>query len=163
MNKKTVILPDFIQSNDDLFLRAVAIADTDKFLKILIENQNHFSHFDFVAPTFKTHLEVANVIQSLVHFQNDARGVSYGLWKKDELIGLFTINRIDWEKKIADIGFWLIETAVGKGYAIQALNSMVNCCWQELGLKRLTAHTATTNSRSQKLLGMAGFRHMAIL
>ncbi|MGZ3854710.1 MAG: GNAT family N-acetyltransferase [Bacteriovorax sp.] len=163
MKNSKCSLPEIIQVKNGLLLRSVALTDAEYFLKIIIENQNYFSKFDFISPTFTTLEEVEKVIGHLINFKNDQMGANYGLWNKEKLIGLFTINEIDWDAKVADIGFWLVEGASSKGHAFLALQSLMESCWKSLNMNALKATTATTNNKCQKLLEKSGFKKIEIL
>lgn len=156
-------IPQSIPAEKDLVLKAVAVEDANAFHKVITESQKYFAQFDFVAPTFKSLGEVKEVIRDLIEYQASTRGVSYGLWKDKELLGLVTINRIDWDRRNADIGFWLKESAGKQGYAFTALRALINYCWVFFDLKYMTAHAATTNKRAQKLLEKLGFEKGALI
>lgn len=156
-------LPDKIQCKNDLHLKSVSLEDAESFLKIIVDNQNYFSQFEFIAPTFKTLQEVQDVIQSLCIHKKNYAGASYGLWKNESLLGLFTINKIDWNNRIADIGFWLGENFSGQGIAYSALQSLIECCSNIIKLKSLTAHTAIGNLKTQNLLEKSGFKKKDLL
>ena len=158
-----VVLPNQIQCKDELRLKAVFLEDAESFLTVITENQKHFSRFEFIAPTFETLQEIQDVIQSLCIHKTSYSGASYGLWNEEFLLGLFTINQIDWANRTADIGFWLTETSTGKGFARIALKSLINCCSGVLNLNVLTAHTAVSNIRSQSVLEKAGFNRKNLL
>ncbi len=156
-------LPETIKCENNFRLKAVSLNDSDYFLKIISENQEHFSQFDFVSPAFSTLPEVIEVIKNLNQYQTDLAGVSYGFWSESKLLGLFTINRIDWTNQVADIGFWLIQGATNQGFASIGLKALTQCCWNTLELKSLTAHTAVSNIKCQKLLLKFGFKKIDTL
>jgi RimJ/RimL family protein N-acetyltransferase len=58
-----------------------------------------------------------------------------------------------------DLGFALLETEFGKGYAREAAVAAVQHAW-ELGIKRLLAIVLPSNERSSALLVKIGFRSM---
>ncbi len=147
----------------DFQLIAVRLADAPDFFNIVRDNQEHFSRFDFTSPRFDRLEEVVDVIQGLIEYQQEGLGVSYGAWLGNQLIGLLTINKIDWEFKIADAGYWLAQSATGKGYASKAFLALVDYCFSELQMENITAHVATTNLRSQNLLLKMGFKKQILL
>ena len=163
MDYPKINLPNTFQSANNLMLKAVSTEDADAFLKIITENQNHFQNFDFIAPAFKTLPEVIATISNLQSDQKNCARVSYGLWKNNSLLGLFTINKIDWATRVANVGFWLAEKYTGQGVAYFALQALINCCKDTLKLNSLTAHTATSNTRTQNLLEKSGFKKTELL
>lgn len=157
------LLPDRIKIDDNSYLKAVAIEDSEEFLEVIIQNQSHFSKYEFLSPAFSKLSEVKEVIESLVQYKNIQAGASYGLWHEDQLIGLVTINKINWDSQSADIGLWLVEKAIGKGIAYKALQALIQICWKSLNLKVLTAHTAFSNTQCQRLLEKLKFCNVKVL
>lgn len=153
---------DQIKVSDELCFESVQIGQSDLFFEIIKKNRPYFSKIDFISPEFESLEAVKSVIKSLIDYKNKNSGVNYGLWKANNLSGFFTVNRVDWEKSSADVGFWLIESATGKGYASLAF-SILCCELKKLGLIQLTASTAITNKRAQALLEKNGFRKQKIL
>lgn len=118
--------------------------------------------FDFISPNFESLKEVEAVIESLVEFKASGNGVNYGLWRQDELLGLFTVNKVNWSKKEADVGFWLVESATGQGLATLAFTRLCNDLFKH-GFGRLMASTAVSNQRAQSVLQRSGFKKIEIL
>jgi ribosomal-protein-serine acetyltransferase len=151
------LIPVRINIRSNLYLRSVTLDDAESFFIVIKESQSHFSNFEFKSPTFTEMADVESIIQSLNEAQKNGLSASFGLWHDDRLIGLFTINTIDWDKKTADIGLWLIESATGKGLAFYSLQSLIKSCWNDLGMKTITAHTAISNIQCQRLLEKTNF------
>ncbi len=57
----------------------------------------------------------------------------------------------------ASVGYWLAESAGGRGLATQAVAELVEFAFTELGLHRLEAGTIPHNLRSQAVLARNGF------
>lgn len=57
----------------------------------------------------------------------------------------------------ADLGYWMRTSETGKGFATDAVSTLVAFCRDELQLVRLDACVATTNIASQKVLQKNGF------
>ena len=148
----------FIYADQGLVLKAVGLEDGQAFFVAISENQSHFLNFDFSSPNFSSVSEVEQVIQSLMQYRQQEDGASYGAWLENKLVGFFTINKIDWSLKTADLGYWLVKSATGRGLAITGLKSLIEYCFGRLNLNYITAHVATTNLKSQNVLLKAGFQ-----
>ncbi len=67
-----------------------------------------------------------------------------------------------------EVGWRLARTAWGRGYATEAATAALRCAFDEVGLEEVVSFTATTNTRSQRVmqrLGMAPageFHHPAL-
>ncbi|MGZ3805842.1 MAG: GNAT family N-acetyltransferase [Pseudobdellovibrionaceae bacterium] len=152
-----LILSDNIEVDDNLVLKAVSLKEAAHFLQIICENKKHFESFEFISPQFESLEAVESVIQVLNKHKADFSGVSYGLWNGANLLGLFTINEILWHESSADLGFWLSESATGKGFAIRAFTALVQNCFEKLNLQCVTATTAVSNLKCRKILNKMGF------
>lgn len=73
------------------------------------------------APNFDSVEAVEKVILLLDQFKDNKEGVNYCLWKDGNLSGLFTVNSAIWDTQTADVGYWLTESATGKGLAYLGL------------------------------------------
>lgn len=158
----TYSFSEIIKCESGALLSAVKQSDAAEFFKIILENQIHFSKFEFIAPNFKSVADVEKIIAKLNEFKDSKKGVNYGLWIDGSLSGLFTVNSTNWETQTADVGYWLIESAIGKGQAFSGLCALCNSL-RTMGFKVLTASTAVSNIRSQNLLTKVGFRKEKIL
>ncbi|MFZ3231242.1 MAG: GNAT family N-acetyltransferase [Pseudobdellovibrio sp.] len=151
-------IPEFIKIDDTLVLKAVTQNDAEEFLIAIKNNRSFFDTFDWNLPKFETLDEVKNAIATLTKYKSDYRGVSYGLWKNDsKLLGLVTVNSIDWSKKSMDAGYWLIKSETNNGYARKSILKLIETFSADLNICEMTATTAITNIRSQNLLTKIGF------
>lgn len=146
-----------ITCEDGVILKVVSESEATTFFNIINDNQDYFSEFEFIAPDFKSIDEVRDTISALTSFCNNRNGVSYGLWRSGNLLGLFTINKVDWGEKLAEVGFWLTGNAAGNGVASNVLKHFVDHCFSQLKLAELRAFTAVSNVKTQRLLEKVGF------
>ncbi len=72
--------------------------------------------------------------------------------------GIIILSHMDFDRKTAEIYIKLITSSRGKGYAQDAINTLVVYAFQELGLKHLYANIQEHNIISQKLCENCGFK-----
>ncbi|HYE51511.1 MAG TPA: GNAT family N-acetyltransferase [Azospirillaceae bacterium] len=72
----------------------------------------------------------------------------------DALVGCATIRP---EGEDAEVGYWLVPDAQGKGYATEALRGMLGFLFGPFHRRRATATTDAENAPSQAVLRRAGF------
>lgn len=72
--------------------------------------------------------------------------------------GIIILSHMDFDRKTAEIYIKLITSSRGKGYAQDAINTLVVYAFQELGLKHLYANIQEHNIISQKLCEKCGFK-----
>ncbi|MHC9509581.1 GNAT family N-acetyltransferase [Kangiella sp. M94] len=65
--------------------------------------------------------------------------------------------------KIGEIGVMMKEEAIGKGAGTEALNALVNYCFNKLGYDKLIGPPSSNNIASIKMLEKAGFKKETVL
>ncbi len=155
-------IADEITATHELKLKCITMKDAASLHKLIILNQNHFSEFEFTSPDYETLFDLRQAIETLTEIKSAAEGAAFGLWFDAKLVGYFSINEINWAQKTADVGFWLDQSQQSKGLGLKALQALVNYCHQSLKLQIVTAHTALSNARCQRLLVRAGFSKTSI-
>lgn len=79
------------------------------------------------------------------------------------LVGGLSLFRIDDTHKHAELGYWLIEEAEGRGLMFEACTQVLNFAFQRRGLHRISAQLLPDNARSIRLLERLGFLQEACL
>lgn len=63
----------------------------------------------------------------------------------------------------AELGWALDPRHAGLGYATEAVRALIGCCFEELGLRRVTAQCFADNEASRRLMARVGLRPEALL
>ena len=79
-----------------------------------------------------------------------------------EFLGCLLFMRIDWDRAICDLGFWLMPAARGRG--IMRRTIMLGFDWiTGLGIERVAAQTDVANVAAQRAMEAAGFTREGVL
>ncbi|MFS0671774.1 GNAT family N-acetyltransferase [Ornithinibacillus sp. 179-J 7C1 HS] len=102
------------------------------------------------------------------HFQmlfKSGRGIRWGIvWKESgEFIGTIGIHNYASAMKRAEVGFELHPNFWRRGILTEALNSVLEFGFVEMGLHRIGAITFPENDASNSLLEKVGFKHEGVL
>ncbi len=92
-----------------------------------------------------------------VYRQMGTAGI-YGIKYRSDLVGIIGFNTINSQNKSATIGYWLKESAQGKGLMTRSLKRLLRYAYDDRGLNRLAIAVAVENLRSQKIPEALGFR-----
>jgi RimJ/RimL family protein N-acetyltransferase len=76
----------------------------------------------------------------------------------DRVIGTCTLFRLDSAHRRAEIGFALARECWGRGFATEAVGTLIRFAFVDLDLHRLEADADPRNERSLRLLERLGFR-----
>lgn len=156
-DKVKMPIDDEIIAEDGLALKALTLKHASAFFKLAFNNREHFAQFQFSAPEFNSLFEARQAIETLAEMKAASECAAFGLWQDNQLRGYFSINSINWVRKQADIGFWLDQAAQGQGLALKGVKALTYYCFESLKCDLVTAHTALTNERCQRLLIKSGF------
>ncbi len=98
------------------------------------------------------------------YVRDNEAGTRFVIANNKEAIGeIGIVIQPDVHRYSGEIGFWIGESYWGKGLMTQALDWMVDHCFQELGLKRIFADVVEYNIASQKVLQKCGFELEGVL
>lgn len=79
------------------------------------------------------------------------------------VIGSGVLFGFEIENEVAEIGYALGQAYWGKGYAIEAIQALIDYAFVVLGMRRLVAHVDVRNQASHQLLLKLGFTHEGVL
>lgn len=82
---------------------------------------------------------------------------------EDALIGFIGFNSIHPVNKAAEVGYWIGEPYWGNGYAVDAVNLMIDYAFTTLGLNRVTAICRDDNRRSYRVMEKAGMQFEGLM
>jgi len=82
---------------------------------------------------------------------------NWAVTAKDGLVGRMSLRTVDLEDGLAEIGYWVVPSARGRGIAPRALVAVSNWAIDELGLHRLELQHSTKNEASCRVAEKAGY------
>jgi len=86
-----------------------------------------------------------------------------GIWHRRVFVGVIGYNSVDWPKRSAVIGYWLVRNAQGRGIMTACCRAFVGHAFTEYEMERVVITVATGNPRSQAIPDRLGFRREGIL
>ncbi|MGB9598671.1 MAG: GNAT family N-acetyltransferase [Minisyncoccales bacterium] len=81
---------------------------------------------------------------------------------KKRVIGVISLENIDFEHKHGELGYWLGKKYRGKGIMTEAGKLVLNFAFEKLKLHRVDAGVFSDNIASQKVLKKLGFKKEGI-
>ena len=100
-------------------------------------------------------------------FRADYKGVAPKLWEnngfdagiryKGQLVGMAALHYIDWTNRTTSIGYFLAESAQGRGIMTKTLHAMLEYIFSVLALHRVEIECDLSNDRSLAVPARLGF------
>lgn len=72
-------------------------------------------------------------------------------------LGMVELNEIEWDRRRAEVAFWIAPDHQSGGYGRDALATLADYAFDQVGLHKLTAEAFATNEASMHLLESVGF------
>ena len=143
--EKTILKPLELKIADGMF---VATEQSRKELYQFVpwENKTVDDVKEFMARTIKQRKE-GTALELSIHEKS-----------KERLVGAIGIHKFDPFTPLCEVGYWICSSMHGKGYATDALLTLLKFCRNELELVRVNAHVALKNIASQQVLIKCGFK-----
>src|SRR5687767_12985659 len=152
-----------MQLSETITLEPISDHHAESTFELIDNNRAHL----------KTWLPWVDFMQSADNFRNfiqgakqrmaDMQEVSYMIIHEGKVAGRVGLYYLDYQNKIANIGYWLGEEFQGKGLVTQACQEMLKQGFTELGLNRIEIKCATENQKSQAIPERLGFTKEGIL
>jgi RimJ/RimL family protein N-acetyltransferase len=104
--------------------------------------------------------DAINFIKNSQKSLKKRKGFIFGieLKEKKEVIGVISLENVDFEHRHAEVGYWLGKKYRGKGIMTEAGKLVLNFAFEKLKLHRVYGGVFSDNIASQKVLKKLGFK-----
>jgi ribosomal-protein-serine acetyltransferase len=142
-----------------LILRNYQPADAEVVCQAIQETRSSLVRW---VPDIAQHNSVGAVRTALSGLaRNIGRGDCdvFGIWDRatHRFLGEAGVYTVDRGTRTGEVGYWLRQTAQGRGYAQEAVEHVLEYASRELGLRQFEAHIAIDNAPSLRLAERLGF------
>ncbi len=138
-------------------IEPISESASDELLAALLESKADLLKY---MPWDCWSLEAVNgFIEGSMHARDEGARFEFIIRERGagSLIGVIGLKGLDPFTPRAEVGYWVRSSMAGKGYATDALSTLLDFCGQELKLTRIDAQVAESNAASQKVLTKCGF------
>ena len=106
-----------------------------------------------------TEEDARNFITFLKYTERSDKELELGIFdvETNQFIGMCTLENINREYSVCELGYWLDKTYVGKGYMTECVKAIIHYAKTELHMKSLNAFVITEHKKSIVLLERLGF------
>lgn len=152
-----LIQPELIKT-PDLYLRKLSIKDAPSIYAKF--HKPEILKWMFFQPKKGFSVEdqkkwIKETISKTKEYKSYVFGIT--LPSSDEIIGIISLEKFNWENKNAQIGYWLSKEYWGQGLIPKAVKIILNFGFKKLQLHRIYGAVFSENIKSQKVLEKCEF------
>ncbi|KTD85141.1 GNAT family N-acetyltransferase [Paenibacillus etheri] len=139
-----------------LHLRKMKVSDSPSLFKIWSDPEvTEFMNID----CFTDESQAKDMIKLLDEFSLDNKAIRFSIieMESNEIIGSCGFNFLDFENKKAEIGYDIAREFWGRGYASEAISTLLDYAFLSLKLNRIEAKVEPENVNSVKVLQKLNF------
>ncbi len=140
---------------DNITMRFITREDKPTIYKAIDENRDFLGvYVDFIKDI--TEKDFDSLMKNWEAIQILGRGFQVGLFEDDKYIGQCNVS-IDTYDNRGEIGYWLIESATGKGVMTRAVDQLTSFTFRFHDLNKITIKCVDTNEKSLAIPKRLGF------
>ena len=143
---------------DGLVMRAWREDDIDAALEIVLENRKHLqTYMQWMTPDYSI-ADARKFLFEGIKDRLDKKNLGLALVADGKLIGSTGFNRLDWNARVCEIGYWIDHREEGKGIITKACKAMIDYAFDELEMNRVEIRCSAENLRSSAVPERLGFK-----
>lgn len=139
-----------------LHLRKMETSDSPSLFKIWSDpDVTKFMNIS----SFTHEVQAEEIIEMFKELAQSSKAIRFCIIEKEssEIIGTCGLNSIDFENEKAEIGYEIAKTYWGKGYATEAIYTLINYALETLKINRIEAKIEPANVNSINVLKKLNF------
>lgn len=129
----------------------------------LDDNRTYLSEFLPWVGNMQSPADFLAYIQGCVELHAQNKDISFVILLDGLEVGRIGLHRLNLQNKNAAIGYWITESAQGRGIVIRSCKALINYGFHELGLRRIQIEAAVANLKSQAVPKKLGFQKEGVI
>ena len=148
---------------EGMTMRAWREDDVDEALEVVIRNREHLqTYMQWMTPEYSIENARKFVVEAIKN-RLDKKTLGLALVRDGHVIGSTGFNRLDWNARVCEIGYWIDKDEEGKGIVTRACRAMIEYAFDELEMNRVEIRFSTENTKSAAIPERLGFMREGLL
>lgn len=140
-----------IELDKTVYLEEVKESDAKLIFEAVEKNRNFLRQWLSFVDKMQSIEFAENFLKTVLQKRRDGIEYGFSIFENSDLIGRISIHKIDNQNRIGEIGYWLVESAQGKGIMTKACKAMIAFGFIDLKLNRIEIKCGTENSKSSAI------------
>ena len=130
-----------------------------------ISDDETIAYMDAVSSMEYTEENARSFMEFLRYTENSEEELELGIFEKEsnKFIGMCTLENINREYSVCELGYWLDKSYVGNGYMTECAKAIIQYAKDELKMKSINAFVIVEHKKSIALLERLGFVRKELL
>jgi ribosomal-protein-serine acetyltransferase len=151
-----------LKVDDEITLRLHDPYDIEAYHNLINANRDHIGRYMDWVDSHPTLADTHGYMLSARKEFGNRNGVATKIFYRGELVGSAGFGLWDKTTRIGEVGYWLAESATGKGIATRAARAMVDYAFATLGMHKVIIRAMTSNAASIAIAKRLGFKHQGL-
>jgi ribosomal-protein-serine acetyltransferase len=151
-----------LRLDDRRTLRLIEHSDAQELYDVVVANREHLAAWMPWAAGQTLESTVAFVDASRKQLASN-QGFQAAIVQDGAIVGVIGYHRVDWENRSTSVGYWLAESAQGRGTITIATSALVTHAFERWTLNRLDIRAGIANHRSRAVAERLGFKFEGVL
>lgn len=151
------MLPRTLPISDNLELIHPELDHAKPLFRVIEQSRSALEPWMAWVKQIHTPEDVHRFLFDAIRFNEGQQRCTFLVRADQELAGLVSLVRIEWEHHRAELGYWLGSSFQGRGLATQSCRRLLSYAFRELCLNRIALRSTQDNQRSIALANRLGF------
>lgn len=152
-----------ITIDQNIRLEQTAVKHAEGLLEAINSSRAQLSEFLPWVPNMQSVGDLIAYIRKCEQLYEQGLEVSFVIMLDDQPAGRIGLHYLNVFNQSAAIGYWLAESAQGRGIMVRSCKALIDYGFKELALHRIEIKAATLNLKSQAIPRKLGFQQEGIL
>ena len=146
-----------IQADNQVRLGLINESYALSIFEMVNQNRAYLRQWLSFVDKMETVVFAENFVQGTMQCNQAGMEYAFVIMQENKAVGRIGVYKIDRQNNIVEIGYWLIESAQGKGIITIACKAMIRICFEDILLNRIEIKCGTDNNKSQAIPINLGF------
>ncbi|MEE4256848.1 MAG: GNAT family protein [Bacteroidales bacterium] len=146
-----------LKADKDITLQKVRIKSAKEIFNCIDGSRDYLREWLSFVDQTKSWEDTKKYIRSIKEARGALKNLVFEVRYRDKIVGLIGLKDIDLMNNKAEIGYWLIKEAVGKGIMTRSCAALLNYAFDRLKLNKIWIRCAVENTRSCNIPKQMGF------
>ena len=152
-----------ITISDNLRLELINESHSQPIFELVDQNRDYLKQWLSLIDTMKTVVFAEKFVQETMERNSAGLEYAFVIIDQQQVIGRIGIYKINQHNKIGEIGYWIAESAQGKGTITKSCTAMIDFCFTHLALNRIELKCGTENIKSNAIAKKLNFAEEGVI